>query len=93
MSSAAAYEPAYARRVERMKASEIRELLKLLDKKNDAITLLKASLENPAFRVERIGMMLEELDRVADAETIFRELASRTGARRHARPGQIPQPS
>jgi DNA-binding transcriptional MocR family regulator len=32
MSAVAAYEPAYARRVDRMKASEIRELLKLLDK-------------------------------------------------------------
>jgi len=32
MSAAHAYEPAYAHRVERMKASEIRELLKLLDK-------------------------------------------------------------
>ena len=29
MSAAHAYEPAYANRVERMKASEIRELLKL----------------------------------------------------------------
>ena len=51
MSSAAAYEPAYARRVARMKASEIRELLKLLDR--PGIISFAGGIPDPAlFPVE-----------------------------------------
>ena len=42
-----AYEPAYAHRVERMKASEIRELLKLLD--NPGIISFAGGIPDPTL--------------------------------------------